>query len=344
MDATSIHRVRRDTLVLLSGIIVCTIFTALIWITGGQLNRFRATLLEDQGFSWYYWKLPDPNIWTQSSAWLSYAVHQVLSWLLIFRAQRKKLKYASASLHQENVLSLILHTSFALWHLLQTHLFYDGLAQDVPVWSPQFSVIVILVVIIIMENDRRGVFFGYRAPLPTSAVQLMKKYHGFYFSWATVYTFWFHPCETTSGHLLGFFYTYLLLLQGSIFFTRAHLNNWWKLSLELVVIVHGSLVAYYQAGIGGFWPMFFLGFSALFVITQMHGLNISYQTKWLIFGVYLAMVLVTYNIRGWSKLEEPLRIPFIDYSLVFVLSWLTVGGLKLSKRLGSLSGGGGLTE
>ena len=84
--------------------------------------------------------------------------------------------------------------------------------------------------------------------------------------------------------------------------------------------------------------MFFLGFSALFVITQMHGLNISYQTKWIIFGVYLSMVLVTYNIRGWAKLEEPLRIPIIDYSLVFVLSWLTVGGLKLGRRLGSLTG------
>ena len=83
--------------------------------------------------------------------------------------------------------------------------------------------------------------------------------------------------------------------------------------------------------------MFFLGFAALFVITQMHGLNISYHTKWIIFAAYLGMVLVTYNIRGWAKLEEPLRIPVIDYSLLFVLSWLTVGGLKLGRKLTSLN-------
>ena len=146
------YKARKDIVFLLIGVAVCALFTAMRWLTGGRLNHFRETLVEDQGFSWYYWKLPNPNAWTQSSAWLSYAAHQLLSWLLILRAQRKKLVYTSTSLHQENVLSLILHTSFVLWHLLQTHLFYDGLAQDVPVWSPQFSVIVILVVVMIIEN------------------------------------------------------------------------------------------------------------------------------------------------------------------------------------------------
>ena len=53
----------------------------------------------------------------------------------------------------------------------------------------------------------------------------MRKYHGYVFAWATVYTFWYHPMENTAGHLIGFFYMFLLLLQGSLFLTRIHINK-----------------------------------------------------------------------------------------------------------------------
>lgn len=43
-------------------------------------------------------------------------------------------------------------------HLVQTWLWYDGLAQDVPIWSSQGSVIVMLVLILFLEMPRRGLW------------------------------------------------------------------------------------------------------------------------------------------------------------------------------------------
>ena len=314
------------------GIGFSALYTLTIWLSGPNLGRFRSILLEDQGWSWYYWKLPHPTFLTRTSCWLSYMLHQGAVWYLIYRAQSRNLKYTD-SLHKENWLSLMTNAIFSLWHLLQTHLFYDGLAQDTSILSSQGSVIILLVIVLIIENDKRGMFFGYKAPLSTTAVQFLKKYHGYYFSWATVYTFWYHPCETSTGHLGGFFYTSLLMLQGSLFYTRAHLTKWWKLSLEIIVGVHGTIVAINQVGIGGFWPMFFFGFVAIFVITQMHGLPWSFWTKSVVLAGYIGAVLVTYNIRGWRKFNEPLRIPVIDYLLVFLVTWCTAGGLALYRRL-----------
>jgi hypothetical protein len=44
--------------------------------------------------------------------------------------------------------------------------------------------------------------------------------------WNIVYTFWYHPAEHTMGHLLGFFYSTMMLARGSLFFTRLHVNKW----------------------------------------------------------------------------------------------------------------------
>ena len=46
--------------------------------------------------------------------------------------------------------------------------------------------------------------------------------------------------EATSGHLIGFLYMFLLMLQGSLLFTRAHVNRWWTLVLEVAVLAHGT--------------------------------------------------------------------------------------------------------
>ena len=76
------------------------------------------------------------------------------------------------------------------------------------------SVVIMVFMIYIMEHKRRGIFFGKPVPLKAvdSVGQTLRKYHGYYFSWAIVYTFWYHPVEITSGHLAGFAYMFLLLL------------------------------------------------------------------------------------------------------------------------------------
>lgn len=200
--------------------------------------------------------------------------------------------------------------------------FYDGLAQDVSIFSSQGSVVLLLVVVLLMENRRRGLFFGKKAPLSTRVVDFFRRYHGYLFSWAVVYTFWYHPAENSQGHLIGFFYMFLLLAQGSLFLTRYHTNRAWTLTLETMVLLHGALVAIQQAGPTGFWPMFFFGFAGIFVITQMHGVGWSRLTRWLIGLGYIGGVIGVYAVRGYDKVDEIVRIPIIEYGLVFLLTLL----------------------
>ena len=280
--------------------------------------------LEDQGFNWYYWKLPEPDFWTRFSAWSLYLLHQFGIWGLIFWAQVHRPAYTSG-LHPVNVIAIAFNALFVGLHVLQTKLTYDGLAQDTSIWSSQLSVIFLLVFVLIMENKRRGLFFGKKVTFLDEPGGFLRKYHGYYFSWAIVFTFWFHPIEDNLGHLLGTFYTLMLMLQGSLFFTRAHRDRVWTLLLEVFVLFHGAMVAYLTIG-GDHWQMFFFGFLTLFIITQMHGVGLGNRARIAIVLTYIAVVVLTYMGRGWEW-TEIVRIPFIEIGLAFVfaaLIWLPI--------------------
>ncbi len=249
---------------------------------------------------------------------------------MIYYAQTRVKRY-KAGLHPVNVAALAVNAFFIVLHIVQTHVWYDGLAQDVSIWSSQGSVILMLVMILIMENQRRGLFFGKKVPLPELAMQFVRRYHGYVFAWATVYTLWYHPTESTQGHLVGFMYMFLLLLQGSLFLTRVHVNRWWMVVQEAAVLVHGTLVAVMQGN--GLWPMFAFGFGGVFVITQLHGVKLPLWVRWLLLGVYVAAALLVYSQLGWVRLNEIVRIPLIEYLAVFLLAWVLGGVLWLVRRL-----------
>ncbi|QFU76497.1 hypothetical protein EY643_12975 [Halioglobus maricola] len=284
----------------------------------------------DQGVHWYYWKLQHPDFWSRFSAWSLYALHQLGLWSVIAWAQAKRPGY-TAALHPVNIAALTLNLVFVLLHIGQTKFFYDGLAQDTHVMSSQFSVIFMLVFILLMENSRRGLFFGLKLNFLNGPGGFLRKYHGYYFSWAIVYTFWFHPIEDTLGHLLGTFYTLMLLMQGSLFFTRAHRNRYWTLLLEAFVVLHGAMVAYLSIQ-GEMWPMFLFGFLAIFVITQIHGIGLGNRTRWLLAIGYIAAVVAHYWGKG-SEWIEVLRIPGAEYALVFICAGVIWLLLMLARRL-----------
>lgn len=308
------------------GILFSLAFTALIYWAGQFLDR--STLLPDQGASWYFWKLPNPTFWTRATAWGLYLAHQVTLWVIIYYAQTRVKTYTSG-LHRVNVLALGANAFFILLHFIQTHLWYDGLAQDVSIWSSQVSVVILLVWVLLMENRRRGLFFGKKAPISKEIIDFARKYHGYYFAWATVYTFWYHPMETTPGHLVGFFYMFLLLLQGSLFLTRVHVNRYWTYVQEISVLIHGTIVAIFQGN--NMWPMFLFGFAGLLVVTQMFGLGLKAWQRLLIFGAYAAGAIAVYSWRGWGKSYELLSIPLIEYLSVFVLALLFWLGLRTAR-------------
>jgi len=315
---------RKDVLAIWLGIAFSLVFTLVIWLISARLEAFPK--LPDQGAAWYYWKLAEPTTASRLSAWGMYLAHQFAIWGLIWYAQTRVKKY-TAGLHRVNVIALGVNALFIVLHLLQTHVWYDGIAQDVSIFSSQGSVIVMLIWILLMENNRRGVIVGKRLPIGKRVIHFARKYHGYYFAWAIIYTFWYHPMEATPGHLLGFFYTFLLLVQASLFLTRIHVNKWWMFVQEVVVLAHGTIVAIVQGN--GIWPMFFFGFAGIFVITQMHGLGLKNWMKWAIFAVYAGLALYIYSGRGFNRAWELTAIPLIDYLGVVVMALVFRIGVRV---------------
>jgi len=124
---------------------------------------------------------------------------------------------------------------------------------------------------------------------------------------------------------------FLLMLQGSLFFTRIHLNKYWTFLQEAMVLVHGTLVAVMQGN--NLWPMFAFGFGGMLVITQLYGLGLKAWQRWIVLGVYIAAVIGVYSQRGLGMLNEIVRIPAIEYLLVFALAGAIGLGLWINQRL-----------
>jgi hypothetical protein len=299
--------------VLIIGIVVSVMLTCFIWLGGKISENFLK--LPDQGISWYYWKLAAPNFWSRATAWSLYLSHQLSLWLCIYWAQKKSLEYRNI-LHSINYLIFAVNTLFIILHFLQTYLFYDGLAQDVPIWSSLGAVTLLLVFVLILETPRRGLFFGHPVTFKKEFIQVIKRYHGYFFSFAAIYTFWYHPMEATGGHLIGFLYMFFLLLQSSLIFNPMHLNHWWTFLLEIMVIFHSLMVIFMQRPEA--WSKFFFGFLGILLITQLHGLPIGHWIKRSIYGAFLLSVIGVYGFTelGLGQMHEIIRIPIIEYVLV----------------------------
>ena len=142
------------------------------------------------------------------------------------------------------------------------------------------------------------------------------------FRGAILYTFWYHPMDITGGHLMGFLYMFMLMLQGSLFFTRIHVNRYWTIVSEVSVVAHGVMVAY-LAHEG--WPFFLAGFLGMFVITQMHGLGLSRRARWVIGIAYIVSMAVIYSETiGLERLAGAGLIPLIEFVLVAIVSVIVV--------------------
>jgi hypothetical protein len=274
---------------------------------------------------WYYWQLTDPTVWTRLAVWVPYVLHQVGMWFLIAYGQRAKPRYIGG-LHQFNLWAIALNAFFVLLHIAQTKLTYDGLAQDVHEATSMGSVTLMLFLILLMENRRRGLFFGKGVKVLYGPGDAVRRYHGYYFSWAIIYTFWYHPVEVTGGHLVGFAYMMLLILQSSLFFTKFHVNRWWTMFLESLFVIHGSIVAYsiMKGAMGPSWSYFAFGGLSTFLIVQMHGLGLSTKAKWAIAAPILIAMAVFYINAPLEIFGAP-RLTLLMYggtAIVAAMVWV----------------------
>ncbi len=318
-------RLNQSLKYLLPGIALSAAFTAIIGVTAANLAGFQI-VGRTVPFA-YPWRLTEPTAAARLTAWGLYLLHNILAWGVIYMAQRQKPKF-SDSLQRFNIAMLVVNVVFVILHIIQTQLFYDGLAQSVPELTALGSVALMLIVILILETPRRGLIFGKKVKFSQRFLQIVRHYHGYLFSWAAIYTFWYHPTEGTWGHLMGFFYMFLLFTQSVLLFNRAHLNRYWTFLLEAFVLVHGVTVAVLQGN--ELWPMFAFGFGAMIVLTQMYGLGLNTWARRGLGIAFLLAVVASYGLTGrFAQINEVTRIPVLDYLVVFVLYGLYLGASRL---------------
>jgi hypothetical protein len=303
----------------LGGFAILAVATALL--EPSIVSRFYP-LPPDQGPAWYFWQSSTVDALTRTTYWAGYAVHQLLLWGLLIRARIHV--RAGSDRTRWNALVMGLNVLFVGLHLVQTYFWYDGLAQDVPIWTSQGSVIVMLVLVLFLEIPRRGLFWGRRFTPPKRLYGFVRRWHGLYISWAIVYTFWFHPMDGNWGLLSGFIYMYLLFTQIGMVDTRLHTNPAWIVLLEAGVVVHATLITVYKAN--PIWPMFMVGFLVMFVLTQMHALPGARRWRWPVLVVFVVGVGLLYGlVRGVDHLYEITFIPVALYGgalALVLLGWL----------------------
>jgi len=310
----------------LTGILLAAGLTAVITLTASRLAHFN--IIGPTAPFHYPWRLIDPTTASHLTAWLGYALHNILAWVIIYLAKRARPGY-KATFHRYNWGMLAVNGFFILLHWLQSQVWYDGLAQDVPEVTALGSVALMLMIIIILETPRRGLILGRKVRFHKQFIQIVRQYHGYLFTWACIYTFWYHPTEGTVGHLAGFFYMFLLLWQSVLIFNRTHLNKWWTFTLEVLVLPHAVLVALNQGN--NLWPMFAFGFGAMLILVQMHGLGLNTWTKRILAILFVVAVVISYGISGrLADVHEITRIPILDYAVIglFYLIFLGLHGIS----------------
>ena len=304
--------------------------TTIIYLTANSLAT-RFDVVNEKYYSFFYpWQTRNPTTMAYVTAWVGYALHNISAWVIIFLAQKQKSK-TTEKFQWFNWAMLATHLLFFGLHWLQTQLWYDGLAIAVPEITSQASVILMLVLILILETPRRGLILGKKIKFHKRFLQIIRDYHGYIITWGLIYTFWYHPMENTFGHLAGFFYMFSLLAQSVFLFNRAHFNKYWTFFLEILVLIHGTVVAIYQAN--GIWPMFAFGFGAMIILTQIYGLGLKPWPRRIISILFVLGIIVYYTItNNFAGINEVIRIPFIEYGLVFVFYLIFLIGSYITKK------------
>ncbi|NQT58801.1 MAG: hypothetical protein HQ557_07450 [Bacteroidetes bacterium] len=302
IDANQLFRV---------SILTFALVTVLTAVMAPSLVKKYYPLPPDPGAAWYGWQLAAGSTAARISYWLGFALH--FSTVLYIGYRGKGVKPAKrGGITKYNLLMFIVNLFFVLLHMVQTYFWYDGLAKDVPVWSSQGSVIVMLILILYLMVPKRGLFWGKSFKPPQRMLKFIRTWHGPYIALALIYTFWFHPMDGNWGLLSGFVYMFLLFIQLILFNTKIHFNRAWIVLLEFGVAIHGTLITVYKDM--EIWPMFMFGFLAMFFLTQLFTWKIPTVWKWLSLGAFIVSILLVYGfIRGFEHIYEVLFIPTALY-------------------------------
>ena len=306
---------RQDIILLLSGL------TFSIAICG--LTRLTSPLLADRphppdkGPLWYYWVLPTTTLQAKTTVWALYLTHQLFNWTILYYIQSNKMSYSTVLRPVQYCLSFG-NAVFVLLHWAQTQLSYDGLAQDCHLLLPQVALGGLFAWCLLMESGRRGLAFGHIRPFSKGLLEFARKYHSYYFSFAILFNFWYHPMEGTVQHISGFLYQFLIMVQSVLVLTPIHRHATWTVLLEAGATLHATIVS--TIAYPRVWRMFCFGFSFKFFVTEVHGLGQGRGIRAFLTLCYVITYLLVYRQYEYTNMTEILRIPVIHYTSTLLLS------------------------
>jgi hypothetical protein len=105
-------------------------------------------------------------------------------------------------------------------------------------------------------------------------------------------------------------------------------------TLEVLVLIHGTLVAIFQGN--GMWPMFAFGFGAMFFLVQMYGLGLNTWTKRILWIFFITISVSTYAFMDrLPQIHEIIRIPALDYMMIGIIYLIFLAGLGIFKLVKS---------
>ncbi len=277
----------------------------------------------------YLWKLAYRNNTHMQVIYIAAFVHYVGNAILIM-LRRRDTVFKKVEFTTYNIMLLTFNLIMILSHIILSIKYFDMLAQDYPSYTAQATVVLMLIILLLIQNSKRGFIFGYKLK-NTRALNVLYKIHGPIFLFALVYTLWYHPFVATLGHLFGFMYMYLLFIQISFTHTKIHYDTRWVGLLEAFVLIHGFAVAYFISETN-LVAMFVFGFGVMITSTIIYSFSKNKAGNIAIFVLLLVIAIVYYQTVGISRINEIVRIPVIEYGGALVIYWLIILVQKLRKK------------
>ena len=221
------------------------------------------------------------------SMMLLYACHQVFHWSMtcyarFFLKTSRKLQSFHYWMAGVNIFFVLLHLALSHWthgsisaiyHYYRSvhyHGYYISYERDddLPIlWGLSYW-------ILLAKSGQRGAFFGLSIPFTKPIVLFADELLDFVFSWAVLYTYWCHPLKEISTLIIELiFITHSCLIQTSF-----HKNKCWTIFVEMNVLFFMFHV------LGPNRPSSYI-FGCMnlclvvFVVTQIHGLNLRLLVK-----------------------------------------------------------------
>jgi len=319
-----------------------------VWLAGqgqyGINHRFQIRGFLSGGYA-YILDAKHTRWWHHVAPWAGYIPHQILALVLLGYVQSKSPKY-SHRFRWFNWAFLLLNGFFIMLKYTQTSLTYNGLSMHLSLGWGVGTVAIYLCVVSCMYITTRGVCFGRckRCKFWFKPSLFFKKYHGYYICFAIINDFWYHPFESTPGHLTGILNDLLLLWQMTGIYTHGHRNKYWCLMVECLVLPHSAFIAI-DRGTGSSGTFGF-GYFLVLVVTQQFLIPMHLAFRILLGVLFLLSCGLTFGLKlqydctkceaiGFGKIWTISWIPMLSYIMAFVampalfwLSYLFISRLK----------------